>query len=139
MLDVAAALPGMRDQAESLMLDDCVIRRPSGETTIDPDTGLPTTTWTTIYGGTGEHEQDRCKVQSEAVVTLNPTSGDHTYTVDRWMVHLPVSAAGIKVGDEITITASALDPANVGRKFHVSGLFRKSMATAQRLPVEEVL
>lgn len=114
------------------MLDTCTIRRASGETTIDPDTGLPTTTYTTIYTG-------RCKIQSEAVVTLTPKSGDHTYTVDRWMLHLPVSATGIQVGDEATITASALDAANVGRVFHIQGLFRKSMATAQRLPVEEVL
>lgn len=132
MPDIVGALPFLREQAESLMLDTCTITRASGETTIDRETGLPTTTYTTIYTG-------KCKVQSEAVVTLTPNSGDHRYTVDRWMVHVPVSAGGIKVGDTITITASALDPANIGRKFKIVGLFHKSMATAQRIPVEEVL
>lgn len=122
------------------MLDDCRITRPSGTTTIDPDTGLPVADPPTlIYGGTGDHERDKCKIQSEAVVTLTPNSGDHSYTVDRLMVHLPVSASGIRAGDDVEVTGSALDPANVGRKFKIVGLFHKSMATAQRIPVEEVL
>lgn len=131
-MSAAAAVLQGRILAESLMLDTCTIKRASGETTIDPDTGLPTTTWATVYSG-------RCKIQSEAVVTLTPKSGDHVYTVDRWMLHLPVSATGIKVGDRVSITASALDAANIGRVFHISGLFHKTLATAQRLPVEEVL
>jgi len=132
MTSPAAIIAAGRALAESLMLDTCTVKRPSAETTIDPDTGLPTTTWSTIYTG-------KCKIQSESVQSLNPKSGDHVYTVDRWEVHLPVSATGVKVGDVVEITASPLDSVNVGRKFSVSGLFRKTLATAQRLPVEEVV
>jgi hypothetical protein len=137
---LTGALPGLRLQAESLMLDDCHITRPSGTTSIDPDTGLPVADPpTTIYGGTGVHDSDKCKIQSDSVQAVNPTSGDHSYTVDRLAVHVPVAAAGIQVGDLIEITASALDSGNVGRKFRVASTFRKTFATAQRLPVEEVL
>jgi hypothetical protein len=133
-------IAGGRTLAESLMLDDCHITRPTSATTIDPDTGLPVVDPpTTIYGGTGDHDSDKCKIQSDSVQAVNPTSGDHSYTVDRLSVHVPVSATGIQVGDQVEITASALDSGNVGRKFRVASTFRKTFATAQRLPVEEVL
>ena len=44
----------------------------------------------------------------------------------------------VAVGDVVEVTASPTDPAQIGRKFRVAGLFRKTLATAQRLSVEEV-
>ena len=131
MTAVGATLAG-RALAESLMLDTCKITRPGTATGIDPDTGLPREPEpVTIYDGP-------CKVQDTRTVVQVAQSGDHAYTLNQLYVHVPVSAIGIKVGDTITITASPLDPAQVGRAFRVAGLFRKTMATAQRLPVEEV-
>jgi hypothetical protein len=135
---IAAAHAG-RALAESLMLDDCKVTRPASTTVIDPTTGLPTAPApTVIYGGTGDHSLDKCKIQSSGVETVNPDSGQHVYTVQRPEVHFPVSAAGIKVGDLVEITAS-VDPANGGRKFTITRTFRKTLATAQRLPVEEIV
>lgn len=129
-----------RADAESLMLDDCKITRASGTTTLDPDTGLPTADDPiTIYGGTGTHDEDKCKIQSSGVQAVTPDSGQHVYTIERPEIHLPVSATGVKVGDLVEITGSALDAANVGRKFTITGQFRKTLATAQRLPVEEIV
>jgi hypothetical protein len=132
MTSPGAMIAGGRALAESQMQDTSTIKRASDETTIDPSTGLPTTTWTTIYSG-------KCKIQSDSVQAVNPTSGDHSYTVDRLSVHVPVSATGVQVGDQVEITDSALDAANMGRKFRVASMFRKTFATAQRLPVEEVV
>lgn len=132
-MSATAALVGGRKMAESLMLDTCAITRPGKPGGIDPDTGLPTpAAGVPVWSG-------RCKVQSASVEVLNPSSGAHTYSIDRLTVHIPVSATGVKVGDTLTITASPTDPAQADRIFRVTGLFRKTFATAQRLSVEEVV
>lgn len=131
-MTAAAAVAAGRRLAESLMSDTCSITRQGGATTIDPATGLPVEgDDTTIYSG-------KCKVQSADLQVASPVSGDHVYAVQRFTVHIPVAAVGVKVGDVVEVTASPTDPAQIGRKFRVAGLFRKTFATAQRLSVEEV-
>lgn len=124
------------------MLDDCRITRTApGDGTIDPGTGLPATgTPTTVYGGTGDHGQDKCKLQTTDLQPSYESSGEHSYTLTRMELHIPVvdSDDPVKPGDVATITSS-LDPRNVGRKFRISAGFAKTLATAQRLPVEEVI
>lgn len=138
--DIAAELPVFQERAESLMQDDCVITRPSGTKSIDPSTGLPVSDPpATVYGGTGDHGKDKCKVQSRAREVSNRGAGVHVYDVQQLDLHIPVAATGVRVDDIAEITASASDPAQVGRKFKVTGVSRKTFATAQRLPVEEVV
>lgn len=131
-MSALSAITQGRQSAEAGMLDDCRITRGGGATTIDPATGLPVEgDDTTVYSG-------KCKVQSADLQVASPVSGDHVYAVQRFTVHIPVAADDVEVGDVVEVTASPTDPAQIGRKFRVAGLFRKTLATAQRLSVEEV-
>lgn len=129
---MTAALDRGRAMAESLMLDACTIVHPATSGDVDEATGRPSSTaGATVYTGP-------CKVQSADLEVRNPESGEHPYSLQRFAVHIPVTATGVAVGDVVTITASSTDPAQVGRVFRVASLFRKTFATAQRLGVEEV-
>ena len=60
--DVLAALPGMRSEAESLMLDTCTVHRP-GEPVTDSD-GNVTPSLTLLYTGP-------CKIQQTLAQSSN--------------------------------------------------------------------
>lgn len=121
-----------RIAAEALMVDACTIRAPATFGAMDPDTGLRVETAGAVrYSG-------RCKVQTYEPHEETPQSGQHLYTVQRYAIHIPAEAAAVQVNDEVTITAAVLDSALVGRRYRVAGLLHKSMATAQRLLVDEV-
>lgn len=119
-----------RTTAESLMLDTCTVERPGAPVT-DPVTGAVTPSLTLIYTG-------KCKVQQTLAQASNPVAGGHSFTVQDTRWDSPITAGPFAVNDVVTITASALDAQLVGRKFRVTELFHKSMATAQRVRVEEV-
>lgn len=121
-----------RRMAESLMVDRCEIRRPPTPGALDPATGTrPLVPGAVVYTG-------RCKVQTYEAHESTPQSGQHVYSVQRYYVHIPTSVSGVAVDDQITVTASELDPPLVGRTYRVAGLLHKSMATANRLIVDEV-
>jgi hypothetical protein len=128
----SAILQG-RAAAEAIMQDMCTITRVTGEPgQIDPDTGerepAPTTT---VYAG-------KCRVQTYEPQESTPDSGAHTYTVQRYAIHVPVGTSA-QVDDDITVTASVMDPDLVGRKYVVTALLHKTFATANRLAVEEIV
>ena len=125
---VAWALPELRRAAESLMLDTCTVCPVTG---VDESTGAPTL-GTPVYTG-------KCKVQTTQAQEANPEAGGATYTVQRYAVHVPVGAFVPVVGHVVTITAAALDAGLVGRQYRVVALLHKSLATAYRLAVEEVV
>lgn len=129
--DLAQVLPELRAEAESLMVDACTVGRP-GETTTDPDTGELVTPLTPLYAG-------KAKVQTWEAQESNPEAGGAGLTVQRYSVHVPVGSFAPEVGDVVEITASALDANLVGRKYRVVALLHKSMATAYRLGVEEMV
>jgi hypothetical protein len=117
--------------AESLMVDTCVIRAPSTFGEMDDDTGLRVETPGAVaYSG-------RCKVNTFEPHESTPESGDHVYTLQRNTVHIPATET-VPVGHMVTITACALDLNLVGRTLRVAATLHKSMATANRLQVEEV-
>lgn len=113
------------------MIDACTITRP-GATVTDPNTGDVTNTPTVVYAG-------RCKVQQTISQASSPTAGGHQFTVLDSRVDVPVLAGPLKVDDVVTVTTSVLDPQLVGSVFRVVELFHKSMATAQRTRVEQVV
>lgn len=133
MLALAAIRQGRR-WAESLMVDQCEIRRTTGEPgPLDPETGeRPPAPTTVVYSG-------KCKVQTYEPHESKPESGNHVYTVQRYYVHLPVDAGPAVIDDRVQITQSAVAPHLVGRIYRVAGLHHKSMSTAQRLLVDEVV
>ena len=121
--DIAAALPGLRAQAESLMVDTCRIRRPIGQTT-DPLSGesVPVYRVPDVYVGP-------CKVQDTGNQAREVDSGSSLATLTSLEVHVPVSAESVAAGDFIEVGA---------RKFRADRPHRKTWQTAQRIPVTEV-
>lgn len=122
-----------RARAEALMVDACAIVRRTGQTT-DDLTGAVTPTTTAVYSGA-------CKVQTAGAGSLGDRTdaGEVTRDVLRMELHLPVvGSETVARGDIVTITASALDPALVGRTLLIRDLVHKSYLTARRLVVEEV-
>lgn len=122
-----------RAEAEAIMLDTCQITRPTGEPgPLDPETGLrgPAPT-TTVYDG-------KCRIQTYEPHETALQSGDHVFTEQRYHLHIPIGSGPVAVGDTATITASQGDAQLVGRSYRVAGLHHKSLATAQRLLVDEV-
>jgi len=127
--DLAAVLPELRAEAESLMLDSCTIVRP-GDPVTDPNTGVVTPGGSTVYTG-------KVKIQTYEAQESNPEAGGATFTVQRYALHIPVGSYQPAVGDVASITTAALDPNMVGRSYRVTALLHKTLATAYRLGVEE--
>lgn len=113
------------------MVDSITFTRATGTTTFDEATGRETVGTTTVYTGP-------CKVQRQRVAPATPEAGERTVTVEQVEIHVPVETTEVQVGDVGTITSAVFDPALVGRRFRVTGLFHKTYATARRLRCDEV-
>lgn len=122
-----------RAEAEAIMLDTCTITRLTGQPgAIDPGTGLRAPAPTaTVYTG-------KCKVQTYEPHESAKESGDHVFTEQRYHLHLPIGVGPIRVNDEAEILTAAADQNLVGKKYRIAGLHSKSLATAQRLLVDEI-
>lgn len=119
---VAAVLPRLRAEAESMMGDACMIREVVGES-VDPNTGAVAVVYgATLYAG-------RCKVQDHG----SPASRDSAAS-DRATLGLRID---LPVGPP-WIPAGAVADLPGGRRLRVLAPHRKTYQTAQRLPVEEV-
>jgi len=130
-MSIEGAVARGRALAERLMVESCVIKRRTGETTGAGGVITPT------YGA--DLYTGRCRVQ---VTYKRPGEGvnvGEAYLVlERHEVQLPVSVTGLAEGDQITITASVLDPDLVGRVYVVHDVLRKSHLTSRRVTVIEV-
>lgn len=117
--------------AEALMTDTCTLRRPTGETELDEETGQVVPTYDTIYEG-------RCKVQMSGSTFSSSAQeiGGTVVTVTSRYVHLPLSAPEAKVNDEVLMNTS-LGPQLPGKVFRVVSPFAKTYPTARRLEVQE--
>lgn len=124
-----------RRDAEDLMTDQCTVTRP-GESTTDPDTGLPNTDTEQVYAG-------KCKVQTSGGLASEQTEGSAAQNMGAvslvWSlyVHFPYGTPGLRAGDVVEVTESA-NPLLVGRRFRlVSPQSEKTHATACRWNVKE--
>lgn len=130
--DVAAALPEMRAAAESLMLDQGRALR-LGEPVYDPDEQTSTPAVEELF-------ESRCKVKSGAIQAAVIQLGERTAAVVKVELHLPISTPPLRAGDEWEVTEPhALSAVPVGRRYRVISPFEKSLATARRYDVEEVV
>jgi hypothetical protein len=118
-----------RTAALNLMVDACVIKRITSTST-NPTTGVITPTYSTLYTG-------QCRVQQSGSQGQLADAGEAALVLLRLEVQLPMSVVGLAEGDEITVTASALDSDLVGRVFVIRDLMHKTHATARRLGVVE--
>ena len=134
--DISAALPELRQQAESLMTDTCVVRRvdPDAEPVQDPDTGTEAPAYADQF-------TSKCKVQHRTLVVRDEEAGGRTASTVRLELHLPVGAPAVQTGDvaEITAVGALSDMHLLGRKFTIAAPVAKSFATARRYEVEEVV
>lgn len=112
------------------MVDEVLIEHLSGQTT-DPDTGVITPTWTTVYSG-------KCKVAQAAASGSPENVGEATVMASELQLHLPISATGVTTDDRATVVTSTLDPDLAGRKFTIRAPMHKTYATARRLPLQEL-
>lgn len=119
-----------REDAEALMLDVCDITRPTGESTMDPDTGKVTPQTAPVLTG------QKCAVQQAAGGTA-PEAGEHVYTLQVSQLKLPVGVGPVQVNDVVTMRKS-INPALIGNIYRITGTFEKTFLSAQRIPVEEI-
>lgn len=131
----ASFLSKARRDAEGLMTDQCTVTRP-GESTTDPDTGLPDT-------GTEQVYQGKCKVQTSGGLASEQTEGSAAQNMGAvslvWSLymHFPFGTDGLRAGDVAEITESA-SPLLKGRRLRlVSPQSEKTHATACRWNVKE--
>lgn len=131
--DIAAALPDLRAQAESLMVDACTITGGGGEPAWDDSAGEWTTSaGSTVYAG-------KCRVQVPNVAEQNADAGEREWTIQAAIVSLPVAGSeAVQVGHVITITDCPWDVSLEGVTFRVTAEHRKTHATARRLRCEEL-
>lgn len=130
-MSLDAALSAGRSLAESLMFDTCEVKQQTG-TAFNEATGLDEPTYTPRF-------TSPCKVQARDLQSSERDAGGREVTAVRMSVHLPISAGAVEVDDVLTITAAAYDSHLVGRSFRVLAPVAKSMATARRLEVEELV
>jgi hypothetical protein len=130
-MSAATVLAHGRAKALELMVDACVIKRVTGTTT-DPNSGVITPTYSTLYTG-------QCRVQASklGVAAQSKDTGEAALLMLQLEVQLPISVTGLQTEDEITITASANDADLVGRVFLIRDLMHKTHATARRVGVVE--
>lgn len=134
MSAISVTLRGRR-AAERLMVDAVIITRRAPltypDTTTDGDTGKVTPNLTTVYTGP-------CKVQAAAASGSPTQVGEAELMASQLELHLPMSVTGVSADDVATITASAVDPDLVGRKFTIRAPMHASFKTARRLPLQEL-
>ena len=118
------------------MLDTCRVTRASGAEMTDPITGEVTFPSVPVYPSAGE--QGWCKVQTGRIQEFTPESAGRVVTVQRYLLHLPVGAGPVEVGDLVEILSAAWDPHLAGRRYRIVATHHKTLATAQRTEIEEV-
>ena len=129
--DIAAALPELRIEAESLMVDSCTITRAGASGVIDEDTGIVgTDTASEVYSG-------KCRFRPPSVQPKTTDAGETEWSLAANTLQLPASVTGVQIGDEVT-GASTLNPDIAGRTFTVTGVEQRTHATMRRVSLEEV-
>lgn len=129
-MSVTTAVKQAQKAAERMMVDTCVISRPSdGPPIRDPETGEShPPPPIEVYDG-------RCKVQvSSASSTI--ITGNAPAIVQKLELHIPVSASTPEIGDKVTLTDTPGKPERTGQKFTVAAILDKTFQSAQRLQVE---
>jgi hypothetical protein len=126
-----AAINDGRAAAEALMVDTCVIFMPAASSTFDPITGTNTAAPSSVV------YQGPCRLQIQQPQPYTPDGGGHRFTVEQFILQLPVSAVTPPIGARVQVVSS-FDDGNDARVFSVISTFRKSHATCQRLQMVEV-
>lgn len=118
--DIAAALPGLRAQAKSLMVDSCEIRLPDTQGPYDPVTNEhPVIPGALVYAGP-------CRVRHMDNETQVARIAEQQVSVADYRVTVPADVAGVLVDLRVKITASS-DSDLVGQRLTVVGIGKGSV------------
>lgn len=128
--EINAALGQLRQHAESMMADTCIITIP-GASTWDEASKTYATTPVQVYAGP-------CRVRLPDATPRETDSGDAAWTLMRVIVSVPVDGtSAVPVGALVTITACCLDDV-ADRTYRVVGTHAQTHSTARRLRCEAV-
>jgi hypothetical protein len=130
--DVAAALPGLRAEAESLMVDTCRVTTPGAPVWNDTDGVYDEGAPVTLYEG-------KCRLRKPSAAPQTTDAGEASWAVDAYVLSLPVvGSSSVTDGNDVEMLTSANDPAAVGLRLTVSGGHWQTNSTARRLPCKVV-
>jgi hypothetical protein len=126
------ALTAGRAFVAGALVDTCVITRETGAVT-DPDTGVVTKTYATIYTGP-------CQVQQGEGSAGQSLVGEASLRLASLTLKLPIAGTeNVRAEDIVTITACEMDSALVGRAYFLTGELAATFKTARKLGLTEVL
>jgi hypothetical protein len=95
--DVAAALPDLRAQAESLMVDTVFVEVLTDEVDTDPVTLEEVPVWAEVYAG-------RARIQRPGALSpREQVNGGFEFGIKSLIAQLPLSAVGIQRGMRVTV------------------------------------
>lgn len=134
-MSIVGALRRGQRAAERLMVDQCLIRRRTGETT-GPG-GVITPEYEVLYGPDLEPYRGKCRLQQPTGTAQEQESGEANVLLIRFELQLPVSAVGLQADDEVLMTASVHDSDLPGREFLIRSVAHKTHAVMRRLQLEE--
>lgn len=124
-----ATLAG-RAAAEALMVDACTVTAQPAAQVYDPATDTYTTPAGTLrYTGP-------CKVKPRDNDDQVVDAGGQTVSLWPYVISVPMTVTDVDLNDVVTVTASLLEPAFVGRSFRVRQVLQGSFLTARRLSCE---
>lgn len=133
--DLAAALPGLRAEAESLMVDTVLVESWDGVTvTTNPTTLAEEPAWVEVLTSPARIQR------TNALSTSEPVVGGVEYAVDAFIAQFPLGATGIVKGHRVTVTAIGpeTDPDLLGLVGTVQANLTKTHPTKRTLVCEEV-
>ena len=129
--DIAWALPGLRAEAESMMVDTCVITGPGGSPVWDDATGTYTTpAGVTVYEGA-------CRLRMPRTIGSKSEAGEASWSVDDGVLSLPVTGSEDVAAGHVAVVTLTNDPAATV-KVTVQAAHIQTNSTARRLPVKVV-
>lgn len=131
--EIAAALPELRIQAESLHQDTFTVYRKTGAMVTDPETLVESPQFATILTGV------KGKLQAGSAQANDAEIPGQKVIETSLFWHTSINTLGVLADDEVLCTAAGpiSDPEIVGSRVRITGPFVKSLATARRFPVEE--
>ena len=129
--DLAAALPGMRAQAESMMTDSCVITDGTGEPVWNNDTGTyDVPAGATVYSG-------KCRLRMPRMTGSRVDVGEASWAVDDGVLSLPVDGSEAVAAGHVAVVTLRNDSA-ASVTVTVQATHVQTASTARRLPVKVV-
>lgn len=128
--DIAATLPFLRSQAESMMVSSCTITRAGTRSVLNEETLAYEAERIAVYSGP-------CRFKFGATQANVVDAQAQLVTEQGATLSLPVDGSGGVTTDDVAeITSNPYDPALVGKSVRITGQHVQTFATARRFGIE---